>query len=137
MNFYKKIIKSKDTRLKILKALRIVPDRPMVVFQYKMKTGNKLNLKNPRRYTEKIQWYKLNYRTRLMMQCADKYLVRSYIEKKGYGDILNTLYAVYDYPDQVDFDSLPDTFAIKSSVGGECNYFVSDKSKKELVEMIE
>ena len=130
MNFYKKIIKSKETRLKILKALRIVPDTTMVSLQYRMKTGNKLNLRNPKRYTEKIQWYKLNYRTKLMMQCADKYLVRSYIERKGYGNILNTLYAAYDYPDQVDFDSLPNSFAIKSSVGGECNYFVSDKRKE-------
>jgi len=79
MNFYKKLIRSQDSRLKILRMMRKIPDAPMIRLQYRIKTGNRLNLKNPKRYTEKLQWYKLNYRTALMTRCSDKYTVRSYI----------------------------------------------------------
>ena len=130
MNFYKKIIKTQDTRLKLLRMLKMVPDEPMIRFQYWIKTGNKLNLKDPRRYTEKLQWYKLNYRTELMTRCSDKYTVRGYLEDKGFGYLLNPIYAVYDNPDDVDFEELLESFAIKCSVGSGLNYFVTDKSKE-------
>ena len=39
MKGYKEIIKSQPTRLKILKALRFIPDEPMVRLQYFIKTG--------------------------------------------------------------------------------------------------
>ena len=61
---YKKIIKSKKLRLAILELLRFVPDKTMLKIQYRIKFGRKLNLKNPTRFTEKLQWYKLNYKNR-------------------------------------------------------------------------
>ena len=70
MDFYKKIFKSKKLRFAILSALRFIPDKPMLKIQYRIKNGRKLNLKDPKRYTEKIQWYKLNYRDPVMQQCA-------------------------------------------------------------------
>ena len=48
-----------------------------------------LNLKSPVRYTEKIQWYKLNYRDPLMTKCSDKLTVQEYVQSKGLGSILN------------------------------------------------
>ena len=68
----------------------------MIAIQYRIKTGRKLNLKHPVRYTEKLQWYKLYHRDPVMAQCADKWEVRSYIEKKGLSEILNKCYGVYD-----------------------------------------
>ena len=56
---YKKILKNRDVRIKILNFLSFVPDKIMVKIQYYVKTGRKLNLKNPQRYTEKLQKYKL------------------------------------------------------------------------------
>ena len=73
---YKKIIKSQKIRFEILKLLNFVPDKTMVKLQYRIKTGRKLNLKNPKRFTEKIQKYKLEYRNPLMHKCSDKYEVR-------------------------------------------------------------
>ena len=131
MNMYKKVFKNKDRRLKILKFLRFVPDRIMIPIQYRIKTGNKLHLSNPVRYTEKLQWYKLNYRKPIMTECSDKYEVRQYVNEKGLGHILNRLYAVYASPDEIDFDSLPNSFAMKMTVGSGMNYFVSDKNKED------
>ena len=85
---YKKIIKSRKTRLKILELLGFIPDKYMIQFQYRVKTGRRLNLKHPQRYTEKIQWYKINYRNNLMIKCVDKYDVREYVKSKGVEEIL-------------------------------------------------
>ena len=115
---YRNIFKSRDTRLKILKMLRFIPDSLMLKLQYRIKLGKKLNLKNPKRYTEKLQWYKLNYRDPLMAKCADKYAVRNYIESQGLENILNPLYGVYDRAEDIDFDALPAKFVMKDTLGG-------------------
>ena len=132
MNGYKKIFKSKSMRLKILKCLSFVPDKIMIPIQYRIKTGRKLNLSNPVRYTEKLQWYKLYYRKPIMTLCADKYGVRKFVKKRGLEKLLNSLYAVYDNPEAIDFDALPNSFAMKMTVGSGMNYFVSDKSKEDI-----
>ncbi|MGI6268975.1 MAG: ATP-grasp fold amidoligase family protein [Candidatus Howiella sp.] len=130
MNFYKKIIKSRNLRVSIIRLFNFIPDKPMLKIQYRLKTGRKLHLKNPQRYTEKIQWYKLYYRTDLLTRCSDKYAVRRFVEERGLGHILNDLYAVYDTPDQVEWDSLPQSFAMKANNGSGTNYFVSDKKNE-------
>ena len=128
---YKDLIKSRKTRIKILQLLSFIPDEIMLKLQYRIKTGRKLNLKNPQRFTEKLQWYKLNYRNPLMVQCVDKYDVRKYIEDCGLGNILNEMYGVYDSPEEVDFTILPNEFVIKDTLGGGGNavIIVSDKLK--------
>lgn len=128
MEFYKKIFRSKQLRNKIMAMLRFVPDAPIVKMQYRLKCGRMPDLENPRRYTEKMQWYKLYYRDETMRRCADKYLVREYIEKKGLGHLLNELYAVFETPDQINLDILPDKFALKVSNGSGTNLFCRDKA---------
>ena len=132
MNFYKKIIRSQKLRFKILSALRFIPDEKMVRLQYRIKTKRKLNLKNPVRYSEKIQWYKLYYRDPLMMQCADKYEVREFIKSRGLEDTLNELYAKFDSPEDISLEKLPDKFVMKLSNGSGTNLLCSDKSKLDI-----
>jgi hypothetical protein len=126
---YKKIIKSRETRLRILRTLDFIPDKTMIKMQYFIKTGRRLNLKNPQRYTEKLQWYKLYYRDPLMQQCADKYDVREYVRSKGLGYILNECYGVYERVEDIDFDSLPDQFVLKDTLGGGGNSIIICKDK--------
>ena len=76
---YKKFIKKRSTRRRILKLLSFIPDKPILKAQYRIKTGRGLHLKDPKRFTEKLQWYKLNYRDPLMHQCVNKYEVREYV----------------------------------------------------------
>ena len=103
----------------------------MVSPQYKIKTGRKLNLKNPQRFTEKLQWYKVYYRDPIMKQCVDKYEVRKYVEECGLGSILNECYGVYSSLDEINFGKLPDSFVLKDTLGGNGNsvIIVPDKSK--------
>ena len=56
---------------------------------YFAKFKKPIDLKNPKTLDEKIQWLKFNtyYKNPLVTQCADKYAVREYVEKCGYGEI--------------------------------------------------
>ena len=92
---YRKIIKSRNLRIKIMHLFDWVPDRIMLKLQYWIKFGRKLDLENPRRLTEKIQWYKLNYYDPLMVTCTGKNHVREYVTHCGFKDILNDQYGVY------------------------------------------
>lgn len=129
---YKKIIKSRSLRFKILEFLSFIPDKPMLKIQYRMKTGRKLNLKNPQRFTEKLQWYKINYRNPVMHQCVDKYKVRQFVEQRGLEDILVPLIKKYDSIDQINWDELLDSFVMKTTHGGGGLNIIVCKDKKEL-----
>lgn len=131
---YKKIIKSRSVRLKILDFLSFIPDKPMLKIQYRMKTGRKLNLKKPQRFTEKLQWYKLYYKNPKMIQCVDKYDVRDYVKSKGLEEILIPCYGVYNSADEIDWDSLPNQFVMKDTLGGggASVVIVTDKKKEDI-----
>ena len=126
---YKKILKSRNLRIKILKMFSFVPDSAMVRFQYFIKLGRKLNLKNPQRYSEKIQWYKLNYKEELMAVCSDKADVRNYVKECGLEEILNECYGVFNSIDDIDFEKLPGAFVVKDTLGGGGNSVVLVENK--------
>lgn len=126
---YKKIIKSREARTKILRLLSFIPDKPMLKMQYRVKMGRKLDLKNPKRFTEKLQWYKLYYKNPIMIQCVDKYDVREYIRNLGLSDYLNECYGVYNSPDEIDFSKLPNQFVLKDTLGGGGNSVIICKDK--------
>ena len=93
------------------------------------KLGRELNLADPKRYTEKLQWLKLFWRDDLAPICSDKYEVRKYLEDKGYAYLLNDLIAVYETVDDFDITALPERFVLKASHGSGWNLIVKDKSK--------
>lgn len=88
------------------------------------------NLKNPKTFNEKTTWLKLNdyNENDLVSKCTDKYAVREYIKSKDCAGILNDLYGVYDNFDEINFDKLPNQFALKCVHGCAYNIIVKDKS---------
>lgn len=127
---YKRIVPSKKLRFCILKLLRFLPDRVMLALQYRIKMGCACNFRHPQRWTEKLQLYKMYYRNPLLGTCVDKYAVRDYISQKGLFDKLVKLYGVYSNADDIDFDTLPNQFVVKTTDGGGGNnvVLVTDKS---------
>ena len=104
----------------------------MLPLQYRIHTGRRLNLKNPKRFTEKIQLYKLSNRNPLMLRCTDKYEVRKVISEMGFEDILIPLIGVYDSANSIDFESLPLQFVAKTTDGGGGNQVLICRNKREL-----
>lgn len=60
---------------------------------------------------------------------VDKLAVRDYIEWKGLGNILLEHYGVWSRPEDVEFDKLPEKFALKSNNGCGHHIICHDKSK--------
>ncbi len=53
-----------------------------------------------------------------MIQCVDKADVRDYIKSKGLEDILVPCYGIYENAEEIDWNSLPDRFVMKDTLGG-------------------
>ena len=99
---------------------------------YKLKTGKNLNLDHPKTFNEKIQWLKLYDRQPIKTIMCDKYLVRNYIKDQIGEEYLVPLLGVWDKFDDIDFDKLPNQFALKCNTGSEWNAIVRDKSKFDI-----
>lgn len=127
-----KIIDDEQRMERFTNFFGFVPDSLMLKIIYYLWSGRKLELKNPTRYTEKMQWYKLHYRTPLMTCCADKLKVREYVTSKGLGYLLNELYAVYDNAIEIDFETLPNSFVIKANHASGTNILVPNKSQLDI-----
>ena len=90
-----------------------------------------LDLEHPQTLNEKILWLKLNtyHNNALVTQCADKFKVREYIQSKGCGEILNELYAVWEEPNEIEWDKLPNRFVLKCNHGCGYNIICTDKTE--------
>ena len=91
----------------------LLSDAAYLKIEYWLKTGEKLNLKNPVLFNEKIQWLKLNDRQPEYPNLADKYEVRDYVAKTIGEKYLIPVYGVWDTFDEIPFDKLPDQFVLK------------------------
>lgn len=129
------IIRNKFFRRILEKVLWIFPDKWIVMCQYRVLVGRWPNLKKPKRYTEKIDWYKLNYHDPLMTQCVDKYREKFYLADKGLEQYVPKTLQVHDKIEEVDYSTLPNAFIIKCNNGYGNNYIVRDKSKMNIVEI--
>ena len=105
--------------------------------RYRMTFGEWMSFRHPSSFHEKLFWLSVNYRHPLIMQCADKYRVRKYIEQCGCGDILNELYGAYDRVEDIPFEQLPSRFVIKSNRGSGDNFFCLDKPTLDYQQMMQ
>lgn len=93
--------------------------------------GRKLDLKNPKTLNEKMQWLKL-YDRRPEYKCmVNKITAKDYAVKMLGSEYVVPLLGVWDKPEDIDFDSLPDKFVLKTNhSGGNTGVIVcKDKSK--------
>ena len=112
------------------KNLKKYSDKEQILRWYQMKSGGELpDLENPKTFSEKQQWYKLNEKNPLMEKCADKVDVREYVTECGYGHLLNDIYGVYNSVKELPIKDLPEKCVIKGAHGSGFNLIVRDKSK--------
>ena len=110
-------------------AHKILPDEVMSKIYFRIVLKKKLNIKEPKTFNEKLQWLKLYYfpYNSTVIQCADKYAVREYIRKKGYGDILVPLHGVCKNAKDIVWEGLPEKFVLKCNHGCAYNILCDDK----------
>ena len=105
------------------------PDRLYIKWRYKKLCGRTLDLRNPQRLTEKIQWLKLYDRRPEYTALVDKYEVKKVVAGLvGEEHIIQTL-GVWDRFDDIDFAKLPDQFVLKCTHDSGSVVVCTDKSK--------
>lgn len=100
---------------------------------YTVNFGKELDLENPKTFNEKLQWLKLYDRKPEYTMMVDKYKVREYVAEKLGEEYLIPLLGVWDDPEEIDFDKLPNQFVLKcnhNSGLGMC--ICKDKSKLDI-----
>ncbi len=109
---------------------KLFADEKAVKRYYRLKSGgHEVDLNNPQKFSEKLQWYKLNHKDPLMQEVANKFTVRDYVTKCGYEDALNEVLGVWNKAKDVDWKSLPSQFALKATHGSGFNLVVKEKQK--------
>ena len=112
----------------IKKVMFYMPRKFVTKLRYFYSTKKILNLKNPRDFNEKIIYLMLEEFGKKEQNCADKYLVRNYVEQKGLKDKLNKLYGKYDNATEIQFNSLPSEYVLKTNHGCGCT-IIKNKNK--------
>lgn len=105
--------------------------------------GRFINWNSPKSLDEKINWLKIYSDTSLWPILADKYEVRKYVSERGFTDSLVKLYGKWDKVEDIDWNSLPNHFIIKTNNGSgdviKCynkNTFDYQKSIKTLKKLL-
>lgn len=102
--------------------LNWIPDELYLSLLYRANFGEKLDLKNPKSFNEKLQWLKLHDRKDIYTTMVDKYAAKRYVTQiLGKEYIIPTL-GVWDRFEDIDFDRLPNQFVLKCThdSGGLC-----------------
>lgn len=95
---------------------------------YLERIGHPLDWDNLRTYTEKMQWEKFFHNDPIKVRLSDKYLVRDWIKETIGEDYLIPLLGVWNNVDEIDFDTLPQSFVLKTNHGSGTIVIVKDKS---------
>lgn len=111
---------------------RYLPDEIYLRIIFRLSLGQKLNLKNPKTFNEKLQWLKLYNRNPLYTDLVDKIKVRDYVKEKIGEEYLVPLIGTWNDPDEIDFEALPERFVLKCNHNsGKGMYICKDKSKAD------
>lgn len=132
---YRNIIKSRELRLKLINQLRFIPDEPYLKMVFRIKTGKKLNLKNPKTFCDKLNWLKLHDVHPEYTRLADKIAVREYLKEVLGEDICIPMLGTWEHYDDIDFDALPDQFVLKCNHDSGSVKIITDKSKIDHTEL--
>lgn len=94
--------------------------------------GYALDLNHPQTFNEKIQWMKLYDHDSRYPDLIDKLKVKEWVKGVIGEQYVIPTYAVYDTPDDITLDALPDQFVLKCNHDSGGLVICTDKSKFDL-----
>lgn len=120
IDFVNSILLTKEQRILELKR---------IFYKY---CGYYLDMDNPKTFNQKLQWLKMNYFDPRFPRCVDKAEFKSYInEQLGEGYVI-PMYGVWDSENKIEFDKLPKSFILKSTLQSDGRHIIVVKDKNEL-----
>lgn len=106
-----------------------LPDSIYLKIMFRLKMGRKLDLRNPKTFSEKLQWMKLYNRRPEYTMMVDKYAVKDYVASVIGSEYIIPTIGVWDRPEDIEWDILPDKFVLKTTHGGGSTSVVICKKK--------
>lgn len=108
----------------------ITDDEWYIKMRYYSYSGKKLNLDNPQTYNEKLCWQKLYDHNPQYTTMVDKFAAKGYVAKIiGEQYIIPTI-GSWEKPEDIEWDSLPNQFVLKTTHDSGGVIVVKDKSKQ-------
>lgn len=114
----------------VRKPIQLLSPVAYVKLQYQYITHHKLDLKNPTRYTEKLQYLRLFVYPKMdeVSRLASRDGARDYLKEKGYEDLLIPSLGVYSSFEEIPFEKFPKSFVLKCTHASGWNEIVKDKT---------
>lgn len=110
-----------------------MPDEAYLKLAFRARMGYPLDLKEPKTFSEKLQWLKLYDRNPLYTTLVDKYAVRGYVaEKIGEEHLIPLVGGPWYSAEEIDFDALPEQFVLKCNHNSGGVYVCRDKDKFDI-----
>lgn len=106
-------------------------DKTYLKLRYYLEMHEKLNLNNPKKFTEKIQWLKLYDKKDEYTRLVDKITVKQFVESVICKDIIVPTLGVWNNFDDIDFNLLPNEFVLKTNHSGGSTGVVICKDKRD------
>jgi len=132
---YKRYFKNRENRLRMLQMLSFVPSDLYLKLMYQIQTGHKLNLNNPKGFNEKLNWLKIHQIRPEYARLVDKIEVRNDIDFKLGPGYMFPILGIWDHFDDIDFDSLPDSFVLKCNHDSGSVKLIRDKATMDKAEL--
>lgn len=109
---------------------KYTPDRysQLIMDEWTKRGFEPFDLKNPQTYRQKIQWAEIYEKNPLKTTLTDKVAVRDWVAEKIGEEYLIPLLGVYENAEDIDYNKLPKSFAIKMNHSSGMNIIVKDKS---------
>ena len=114
---------------------KLIEHSPLIIrhsFNFRLVKGHWPHLLCPKDYSDYITRDNIFGRHNKHAYLADKLEVRKYVKERGLEDILVPLLGSWDDASKIDFDSLPNQFAIKCNHSCGMNIICFDKSKLDI-----
>lgn len=131
----KKAIKYLLTKLFWGFGRHLLSDKWYAKIRYWLELDTWPDFQNPQKFTEKIQWIKLNERTKLRHLAANRLAIRKYVAKQINNEHLVPLLSKFKELTQSKWNSLPDQFVLKANHGCEMIAIIQDKQQEQLEEV--
>ncbi|MBQ5982164.1 MAG: glycosyl transferase [Prevotella sp.] len=101
-------------QLRLLRYLApFLGDESYVKLYYLFHMLKPLDLENPQTYNEKLQWLKLHDKRPEYTQMVDKIAAKEYVASIIGDEYIIPTIAIYEKPEDIDFDQLPNQFVLK------------------------
>lgn len=111
----------------------------IVEYQFEIKNNRKVDLDNPKRFSDKIIWYKLFYKNNDFEKYVCKVKFKDFVKETIGDGYTAKLYGAWTNVDDIDWDSLPKSFVLKSNCSSFGNniLFVENKDEENIEELKE